>query len=67
MEGGHLDQPGVHYAQGRSVALECLDGPLPFEHDGDLWAGDDRSLTLTVVPGAVPVVSPGGSVPGRAR
>jgi diacylglycerol kinase (ATP) len=58
MEGTHLDQPGVRYAQGRSVTLECLDGPLPFEHDGDLWDGDERSLTLAVVPAAVPVVSP---------
>jgi len=58
MEGSHLDQPGVRYAQGRSVTLESLDGPLAFEHDGDLWPGDERSLTLTVVPAAVPVVSP---------
>lgn len=58
MEGRHLDQPGVGYAQGRSVTLEALDGPLPFEHDGDLWPGDERSITLTVVRAAVPVVSP---------
>jgi diacylglycerol kinase (ATP) len=58
MEGSHLDQPGVRYAQGHSITLECLDGPLPFECDGDLWPGDEPSLTLTVVPAAVPVVSP---------
>ncbi|HEV7677632.1 MAG TPA: diacylglycerol kinase family protein [Candidatus Dormibacteraeota bacterium] len=63
MAGSHLDRPGVHYTQGRSVTLECLDAPLPFEHDGDLWEGDDRRLTLTVVPAAVPVVAPGGSRP----
>jgi len=60
MEGGHLGQPGVAYAQGREVLLECLDGPLPFEHDGDLWPGDERELRLSVVPRAVPVVSPTG-------
>jgi diacylglycerol kinase (ATP) len=57
-EGRHLDRPGVYYAQGRTVTLECGDGPLPFEHDGDVWPGEDRSLTLTVVPAAVPVVAP---------
>jgi len=58
MEGNHLDQPGVRYAQGRRVVLERGDGPLPFEHDGDLWPGDDAAITLSVVPAAVPVVSP---------
>jgi diacylglycerol kinase (ATP) len=58
MEGRHLEQPGVCYAQGREVLLEGLDAPLPFEHDGDLWPGDDREVRLSVVPGAVPVVSP---------
>ena len=56
MEGGHLALPGVHYAQGREVLMECLDGPLPFEHDGDLWAGGDAALRLSVVPRAVPVL-----------
>jgi len=58
MEGRHLDLPGVHYAQGRAVILECLDGALAFEHDGDLWSGDDATLRISVVPRAVPVVSP---------
>jgi diacylglycerol kinase (ATP) len=58
MEGAHLDHAGVRYAQGRTVTFECLDGPLPFEHDGDLWSGGERSLTLSVVPAAVPVVAP---------
>lgn len=60
MEAKHLDLPGVHYAQGRAVTLECLDGPLAFEHDGDLWGGDDATLQISVVPRAVPVVSPPG-------
>jgi diacylglycerol kinase family enzyme len=58
MEGLHLEQPGVEYRQGREVLLECLDGPLPFEHDGDIWAGRDRSLRLAVVPRALPVAVP---------
>jgi diacylglycerol kinase (ATP) len=58
MEGAHVDRAGVRYAQGRSVTVECLDAPLAFEHDGDLWPGDERSITLNVVPGAVPVVAP---------
>jgi len=58
MEGRHLEQPGVCYAKGCEVLLEGLDAPLPFEHDGDLWPGDDREVRLSVVPGAVPVVSP---------
>jgi diacylglycerol kinase (ATP) len=58
MEGRHVGQPGVGYAQGRSVTLECTGTPLAFEHDGDLWPGDDRSITLSIVPAALPVVSP---------
>jgi diacylglycerol kinase (ATP) len=58
MEGTHLEQPQVRYAQGHEVVLECLDGPLPFEHDGDPWPGRESLLRLAVVPHAVPVVSP---------
>lgn len=59
MEGAHLAHPGVHYTQGHEVSLECLDGPLPFEHDGDLWRDStEPSLQLSVVPHAVPVVAP---------
>jgi diacylglycerol kinase (ATP) len=58
MEGRHVDQPGVSCAQGRRVTFECTGAPLAFEHDGDLWSGDDHSITLSVVPAAVPVVSP---------
>jgi len=58
MDGSHLSHPGVHYAQGRDITLECLDGPLPFEHDGDLWPGTEQTLHLSVVPAAVPTVAP---------
>jgi diacylglycerol kinase (ATP) len=66
MEGAHLTHPGVHYAHhAREVSLECLDGPLPFEHDGDLWHdGTEPSLHLSVVPHAVPVVAPPSAQPG---
>jgi len=60
MEGRHPGMPGVHCAQGREVVLECLDGPLAFEHDGDLWSGADSLLHLSVVPRAVPVIAPPG-------
>lgn len=63
--GEHLDRPGVAYGTGRSVTVERLDGaPLGFEHDGDLWTGDDRSLTVEVVPAAVPVYAPRQPVAG---
>ncbi len=58
LSGAHLGLPGVHYAQGRAVTLECREGALTFEHDGDLWAGDDSTLTLQVVPAAVPMLVP---------
>ena len=67
LRGAHIGMPGVHYAQGRAVTLEAFDGPLPFEHDGDLWAGEDVTLTLSVVPAAVPMLAPEsnlGSEPG---
>jgi diacylglycerol kinase (ATP) len=57
MEGRHLDAPGVHCARGSEVTLESLDGPLPFEHDGDAWPGEDTSITLRVVPAAVPTLA----------
>lgn len=57
--GEHLGRPGVAYGTGRSVTVERLDGaPLGFEHDGDLWTRDDRSLTVEIVPGALPVFAP---------
>jgi diacylglycerol kinase (ATP) len=58
VEGAHLDHAVVRYGRGRRVTLECLDGPLPFEHDGDVWGGEEGSLTLSVVAAAVPVVAP---------
>jgi diacylglycerol kinase (ATP) len=55
MDGAHLEQPAVSYAQGKSVVLTAHDGPLPFEHDGEPWPGSDRILTLEIVPAALPV------------
>ncbi|HZS14982.1 MAG TPA: diacylglycerol kinase family protein [Candidatus Dormibacteraeota bacterium] len=58
MQGAHLELPGVHYAQGSAVTLRALDGPLPFEVDGDAWPGEASSVTLRAVPKAVPMVVP---------
>jgi diacylglycerol kinase (ATP) len=58
LEGSHIGAPGVAYAQGRRVVLTAEDGPLPFEHDGERWTGDDRTITLVVVPAALPVALP---------
>lgn len=63
--GEHVGRPEVAYAQGRSMTLERTDGaPLLFEHDGDLWVRDDRSLTLDIVRGAVPAYAPMEPVAG---
>ncbi|MBI4729772.1 MAG: diacylglycerol kinase [Acidobacteria bacterium] len=62
--GEHLGRAEVSYAQGRRVVFDRADGPLPFEADGDLWEGSERSLTLEVVPGAVPVWAPAEPVAG---
>ncbi len=56
--GLHLGQPEVAYGRGTRVVLERDDGPLDFEHDGDRWAGAGGTVTLAVVPGAVPVCAP---------
>jgi len=63
--GEHIGRPEVSYAQGRSVTIERTDGaPLRFEHDGDLWPRDDRTITIESVPGAVPVLAPVQPVAG---
>jgi diacylglycerol kinase family enzyme len=55
--GDHLDRPEVTYAQGRRIQLEHTGGePLAIEHDGDPRPAGD-SLTIEVVPGAVPVAA----------
>jgi len=57
LEGTHLDLPGVAYVQGHRVVLTAHEGPLPFEHDGDPWPGEGRTMTLEVVPAAMPVAA----------
>lgn len=55
--GAHLSSPGAVYARGRRVTIARTDGePLWFEHDGELLAGTGASYTLTVLPGALPVL-----------
>jgi diacylglycerol kinase (ATP) len=59
MSGSHLGHPGVFSARGRRVELTRIDGePLCFEHDGEMWTGAAGTVTLDVVPGAVPVLAP---------
>ena len=58
LSGDHLGEPGVTWARGRRVVLRSDDGPLPFEHDGELWEGNERRLELGVVPAAVPAAVP---------
>lgn len=58
LDGSHLDEPEVSYAQGESVELVSVD-PLPLEIDGDPWIGEDRSLVFTLDTGALTVAMPG--------
>lgn len=58
LDGSHLDEPEVSYAQGESVEMASVD-PLPLEIDGDPWMGEDRSLLFTLDPGALTVAMPG--------
>ena len=63
--GEHLGRPEVAYAQGRSVTITRTDGaPLRFEHDGDLWQREDTTLTIEIVPAAVPAFAPVQPVAG---
>ncbi|MDH6110610.1 diacylglycerol kinase (ATP) [Kitasatospora sp. MAP12-15] len=55
-EARHLNLPGVAYGRGRRIVVERLDGrPLCFEHDGELQEPRWGSMTLEVLPGALPV------------
>ncbi|MFJ9520388.1 diacylglycerol/lipid kinase family protein [Kitasatospora sp. NPDC101801] len=55
-EARHLDLPGVAYGRGRKIVVERLDAtPLCFEHDGELQERRWPSMTLEVLPGALPV------------
>lgn len=57
LDGSHLDEPEVSYAQGKSVEMASVD-PLPLEIDGDPWMGENRSLVFTLDPGALTVAMP---------
>lgn len=49
MVGEHIDHPAVTYAQGRHVRVERTDGlSLVFEHDGDMWPVEDRTVEVAV-------------------
>jgi diacylglycerol kinase (ATP) len=61
-KGTHVSQPGVVYARGRQVRIERTDGArMWFEHDGEVLTDPLDSITLDVVPGAVPMLV--GDVP----
>jgi diacylglycerol kinase (ATP) len=65
MAGTHLGHAGVYYARGRQVTIGRGDGePLCFEHDGEVWSGPEHTLTLQVVPHAVPMLAPATPVAG---
>lgn len=55
--GTHVTHPGVIYARGRVVTIARLDDhPLWFEHDGEVLPNLSPTVTLTVVPHAVPIL-----------
>lgn len=55
-EGLLHERPGVVYGRGRRVVVERLDGrPLCFEHDGELQQPNWTSMSVDVLPGALPV------------
>jgi diacylglycerol kinase (ATP) len=63
LSGGHLDHPGVVYARGSRITLERTDGaPISFEHDGELKTAELASITLQVMPRALPVLCRTGLV-----
>lgn len=58
VDGAHMGEAGAVYAQGRRVTLRSDAADLPFEHDGEILATAGRSITMEVVPGALPVAAP---------
>ncbi len=56
-KGAHVSRPGVVYARGRQIRIERTDGAsMWFEHDGEVLVNPRSSVTLDVVPGAVPML-----------
>ncbi|OZF42266.1 hypothetical protein CH293_26405 [Rhodococcus sp. 14-2470-1b] len=65
--GGHLQRPGVVYARGTEITLACIDGsPMWFEHDGEVRSDLGSSVTLAVVPRALPVLGSPVFTPGAS-
>jgi diacylglycerol kinase (ATP) len=55
-EGVLGEQPGVVYGRGRRIVVERIDGEaLRFEYDGELQHLNWTSMTVEVLPGALPV------------
>jgi diacylglycerol kinase (ATP) len=63
--GEHLGDPRVRHAQGRQVVIERTDGePLVIEYDGESEVRPLRTITVNVLPGALPFVAPRHAVAG---
>ncbi|HEX6358718.1 diacylglycerol/lipid kinase family protein [Actinophytocola sp.] len=63
--GTHLGDPRVTHARGRRVVVERTDGePLVIEYDGEVAEAPVSTLTLDVLPGALPFVAPTVPVAG---
>ena len=60
--GAHARHPALHFFQGRRVTLDA-DGPFPLEADGEGLG--DVPAELAIVPGALRVLVPGDTPPGR--
>ncbi len=57
LDGGHLGRPGVVYARGRRIRITDTGGePMWFEHDGELLPREHSTVTLEVLPAALPTV-----------
>lgn len=65
MDGSHVEDPRVSYAQGSTVVIERTDGrPLIFESDGDVWKTEERSVTVSVADDPVLMFAPMEAVAG---
>lgn len=65
MDGSHVEDPRVSYAQGSTVVIERTDGqPLVFESDGDVWDTEERSVTVSVADDPVLMFGPLEAVAG---
>jgi len=55
LRGTHLDLAGVHFLRTRQLTIEA-DRPLPVHADGEILQHGTEKLSISVLPGALPVV-----------